>query len=81
MYISLPESRANAFKGWSETRQPPSNDDANDLVRVDALAVAAFGSGCATSATTEGSPWDSWGQLPLTHPKLLRRSAHQASAR
>ena len=59
MYISLPESRANAFKGWSETRQPPSNDDANNLVRVDALAVAAFGSGCATSATTEGrrAPW------------------------
>lgn len=45
MYMSVTQRRANAFKRWSERRQPPSNDDANGLVRVDALALAAFGNG------------------------------------
>ena len=45
MDMSVTERLANAFKRWSETRQPPSNDDANGLVRVDALAAAATGSG------------------------------------
>lgn len=53
MYISLSESRAKGFKRWSETRQPHSNDDADGLVRFDALAVAATGSGCAAAATPE----------------------------
>lgn len=47
MDMSVTQRLANAFKRWSETRQPPSNDDASGLVRVDALAAAATGSGYA----------------------------------
>jgi hypothetical protein len=43
MYISLRESRAKGFRRWSEIHQAHSNDDADDIARVDTLAVAAWG--------------------------------------
>jgi hypothetical protein len=62
MYISLRESRANGFRRWSDAHQPHSNDDADDIARVDALAVAASGRGYAAMTAPEGRP-DPW-QVP-----------------
>lgn len=59
MYISLTESRAKGFRRWSEIQQAHSNDDAEGVARVDALAVAAFGGGYAAMTAAEGpsAPW------------------------
>jgi hypothetical protein len=59
MYISLVESRAKGFRRWSQTHQPHSNDDADGIAGVDALAVAAFGSEYAvtTAAGRQLAPW------------------------
>lgn len=54
MYISLIESRAKGFRRWSEAHQPASNDDADGMARVDALAIAALGSQYAVMAP---APW------------------------
>jgi hypothetical protein len=59
MYISLTDSRAQGFKKWSEAHQPHCNDDASDVVRIDALRVIEQGSGYALTAAVEGlrAPW------------------------
>jgi hypothetical protein len=59
MYISLVDSRAQGFKRWSEAHQPHCNDDAGDVVRIDALRVMGLASGYALTAATAGlrAPW------------------------
>ena len=59
MYISLIEGRAKGFRRWSDAHRPASNDDADGVARVDALAVAAMGSGYAAMTAPEGprAPW------------------------
>jgi hypothetical protein len=59
MYISLVESRAKGFRRWSQTHQPHSNDDADGIAGIDALAVAAFGSEYAETSPAERqrAPW------------------------
>ena len=56
MYISLTESRAKGFRRWSETHQPHSNDDADDVARITALAIAAAGGGYAAMTAPERPP-------------------------
>ena len=59
MFISLVDNRAQGFKKWSEAHQPHCNDDAGDVVRIDALRVAALGGGYAVTAAAGGlpAPW------------------------
>ena len=59
MYISLLDSRALGFKKWSEAHQPHCNDDAGDVVRIEALRAAALGSRYAVTAAAAGpaAPW------------------------
>lgn len=59
MYISLIESRAKGFRRWSGAQRPHSNDDADVIARVDALAVAASGGGYAvmTPPDRPRAPW------------------------
>ncbi len=54
MYISLTESRAKGFRRWSDAHQRASNDDADGVARVD--AIAAFGSGYAAMRAPERPP-------------------------
>lgn len=59
MHISLTESRATGFRRWSEIHQPHSDDDARDLSRFNALAIAASVSGYAAMSLPEQprAPW------------------------
>jgi hypothetical protein len=59
MYISLMESRAKGFRRWSGAHRQHSNDDADGIARVDALAVAASGRGYAVMTPPDGprAPW------------------------
>ena len=54
MDISLIKSGAKGFQRWSAAHQPHSNDDAERVARVEALAIAAFGSGYAADDSTRG---------------------------
>jgi hypothetical protein len=56
MYISLVDSRALGFKKWSEAHQAHCNDDAGDVIRIDAVRVAGLGGGYAVTAAAEGPP-------------------------